>query len=730
MHHGSEGNQCYENGTCDPGLACLSGVCVKVSSKDAGGLDGAWVDAASLDSIQPDVGKIDIPHPDLKKPDISTPDICLPDKSSPDIPLPDHGTPDSPLPFCGDGIINGKEKCDGTQLGGQTCKGLGYDGGSLLCSASCQFNTISCYSCGDGKLNGPTEQCDKGSLGGKTCKSAGYYSGMLKCKKDCSLDYTGCTDCGNGVLNIGEQCDGNQFGNHTCQTQGFYTGTLLCKAGCLFDTSKCSNCGNGKVDKGEQCDGAQLGGKTCATLGFGGGSLACSQSCTHDTVNCQWAIAVGGGGAYDSGYAVAADSAGNSYITGDFWATGTFGKYKLVSKGGYDTYVAKLSPSGKVLWAKSFGGNGTYDDGMDLALDNSDNLYVAGYYSGTAVFGSTTLTVKGSKLNNAFVAKLDPSGKVQWATSLVFDQNCLNLSIAVDSSGNSYLTSEFYGTAQIGAYKLTSRGWDDILVVKLDAKGKVLWARSAGGPKDEMPRDVALDTSGNVYLTGDYGQAGNVNLAPAGVAAHFGSTTLKTKGGGDIFVARLSPSGTFQWAVTGGGPGLDYGEDIAVDKTGAVIISGGFGYCGTSCSPTKSASFGNISIKGTKSFFSSRFLAKLKPSGSYQWAKVIPGRNFALDASDNIYTAGWVVTTLTYCGSSLSSASGDHLLVARLSPSGSCQWVATASGATADDIAVDGKGSVYVTGDFDGPALFGSTLLTATMSAHKVFLWKIGPKGP
>jgi hypothetical protein len=121
---------------------------------------------------------------------------------------------------------------------------FGFDAGTLTCTASCILDTEGCYSCGDGIKQG-SETCDGSELGGQTCISQGYGPGTLACNADCqSFDTSGCSPCGNGTIDQGEQCDGNDFGGETCKSQGFDEGQLACTAQCTLDTSSCSyDCG-------------------------------------------------------------------------------------------------------------------------------------------------------------------------------------------------------------------------------------------------------------------------------------------------------------------------------------------------------------------------------------------------------------------------------------------------------------------------------------------------------
>jgi hypothetical protein len=145
---------------------------------------------------------------------------------------------------CGDGLKNGSDQCDGSDLGGATCVSLGFaSGGTLACTPSCALDVSGCSasSCGDSVKNG-SDQCDGSDLGGATCVSLGFApGGTLACAPSCALDVSGCSvpSCGDGVKNGSDQCDGSDLGGVTCVSLGFSTGTLSCTGSCALDVSGC-----------------------------------------------------------------------------------------------------------------------------------------------------------------------------------------------------------------------------------------------------------------------------------------------------------------------------------------------------------------------------------------------------------------------------------------------------------------------------------------------------------
>lgn len=182
---------------------------------------------------------------------------------------------------CGDGVVDGSENCDGTDLGGTDCAAQGYDAGTLACNADCTFDVSACTmaNCGDGVLNGK-EICDGADLGDATCMTEGFDGGTLACAADCaSLDTTACAQCGNGIIDAGEDCDVS-LGGHSCVGEGYDSGALHCNADCTFDFTGCGTCGNGEIDGTEFCDSDNIAGETCADNGYDSGFVSCAANCT------------------------------------------------------------------------------------------------------------------------------------------------------------------------------------------------------------------------------------------------------------------------------------------------------------------------------------------------------------------------------------------------------------------------------------------------------------------
>ncbi len=400
------------------------------------------------------------------------------------------------------------------------------------------------------------------------------------------------------------------------------------------------------------------------------------------------------------GLRTAVDAAGNVYVIGSFHGTAIFGATILIDTNICldDGYVAKMTSAGAWQWAVQVRNITPWG----LAVDNSGNVVVTGIFSDTAAFGSTTLTTGDA---DVFVAKLNSTGVWQWATSAgggAYDQGH---GVAVDSSGDVYITGRFSGvTASFGPTTLTNTraGGGEVFVAKLTPAGAWQWAVQAGGTGDDIGTGIAVDSTGNVIVTGGFSNA----------TATFGSMTLTNEGDVDVFVAKLTPAGTWQWATKAGGAGFERSTSIAVDNSGYIILTGYFNSPTATFDPTVLTTAGSLDI----------FVAKLTPGGAWQWATSAGGSNtddgygVAVDGSGRVYVAGSFTDTATFGTSTLISAGDRDVFVANLTPVGVWQWAIRAGGTGAEigvGVAVDGNGNTIVTGFFYSSTVsFGPYTLT------------------
>jgi hypothetical protein len=440
--------------------------------------------------------------------------------------------------------------------------------------------------------------------------------------------------------------------------------------------------------------------------------LGFTLSLLAQTPQWDWAVSAGGTGD-DSGWSIAIDSQGNQYVTGSFYNTASFGTYTLTSNGSFDVFAAKLDTDGNWLWAVSAGGTGL-DESRGIALDPAGNAFLTGYFSGTASFGTHTLTSNGNE--DVFAAKLDPDGNWLWAVSAGGISQDSGSSIAVDPAGNVFLTGFFDTTASFGTYTLTSNGSTDAFAAKLDTDGNWLWAVSAGGPVNDYCSSIAIDSQGNQYVTGLFRYT-----------VSFGTHSLTANGSYDVFVAKLDPNGNWLWAVRAGGSDADYGISIALDPAGNACLIGYF---------EGTAWFGTHTLTSNGGY--DVFAAKLGASGNWLWAVNAGGSNhdwghsIALDPAGNAFLTGSFTGLASFGTHTITSSGGNDIFAAKLDPDGNWLWAMRAGGLDWDignSIAVDPAGNACLTGYFEGTASYGAHTLTSN-GGWDIFVARINSGTP
>ncbi|MBI2394510.1 MAG: SUMF1/EgtB/PvdO family nonheme iron enzyme [Deltaproteobacteria bacterium] len=205
------------------------------------------------------------------------------------------------------------------------------------------------------------------------------------------------------------------------------------------------------------------------------------------------------------GYGVAADAAGGVYVTGYFTGTGSFGGPDLVSAGGSDVFVARIaSPDGAAIWSSRFGSAGA-DYGIQVSVDSTGNAVVGGHFSGTVSFGGSSLVSAGG--TDVFVAKLSSTATHLWSVRGGGAGNDALTNLAVSAADDIAITGTYYATPDFGGGALPkSLGpfYMDLYVVKYSGAGAHVWSRGLGTDGQDSGRAVAFDGAGNVVLLGNY----------------------------------------------------------------------------------------------------------------------------------------------------------------------------------------------------------------------------------
>lgn len=421
--------------------------------------------------------------------------------------------------------------------------------------------------------------------------------------------------------------------------------------------------------------------------------------------------------AFDLGYGVGTDNAGNVYIAGKYEMNAYFGGTYVKCAGNHDIYLAKYSPSGVFLWVRTAGGS-SGDYAHALAVDGAGNSYLTGEMELTTRFGSVALSSSGS--NDVFVAKYDTNGNLIWAKKLGggggSDQG---LGISV-SGGNVYITGTFQG-GNFSGTSLGTSGGRDIFVAKMTTDGVFQWIKKAGGNGDDQGHAISNDPNGNVYVTGFF--TGTAN---------FSGTYITSKGGTDIFIAKYNPSGGLLWVKKTGGTANDAGNGIMVDNAGRVFVTGGF---------RNTSLFGSISLK-TPNGNSDIFIACYDGSGNAIWAKKAgggdndTGRAIDVDGNSNVYITGNCGKSAIFGTKTITGADVTELFFASYDVSGNYRWVLNAGGVTdvSDpdrfiemglSIATDPYGNVFASGAYRSSSSFGATTLSPWSTHTQIYLTKI-----
>ncbi len=240
----------------------------------------------------------------------------------------------------------------------------------------------------------------------------------------------------------------------------------------------------------------------------------------------QWSRRIGGGN-LDQGTGISSDASG-VYITG--FCAGSMGVYDLNGNatlsftntgGSNDAFIVKYDTEGVPLWLRRIGGaNG--DQGMAIATDASGNVYVTGFYTGTAsVFAAdasgTAFSLANSGSQDAFIVKYATDGTLQWTRRIGGAGADQGTGISSDASGNVYVTGYSTGLATVfaadgstTAFSIGTSGNTDAFIVKYASNGTPVWVRRIGGTGNDQGLAIASDASGNVFATGYYGGMGLV----------------------------------------------------------------------------------------------------------------------------------------------------------------------------------------------------------------------------
>ena len=422
----------------------------------------------------------------------------------------------------------------------------------------------------------------------------------------------------------------------------------------------------------------------------------------------EWVIQAGGK-LHDKTRGIAVDGKGNVYLTGEFTGTATFGEFTLTSNKLMDFFIAKVDPKGKFLWVRS-GGGSKIDRGYAITVDDLGNSYVTGHYESTdAKFEDVSLPNSGDY--DIFVAKYNSSGKMLWIKTAGGKGSDYGHGIAVDSLGNLFVTGALTGEGTFDEVKLSEPGSSRVFCARYTTDGKLLWAKTPEGKGNSSGHGIAVDGKGNCFVGGHTGGEGS-----------FGDIKLTNAMGRDILVAKLDASGKVHWVAQGHGSSGAMIHEITADKNGNVWASGMFK--------------GDLKLKDRvvkSNGDSDLLLMSFGADGSELWTKTAggPGIDYGLgvatDNQGNSFLTGSFTGKVLFEGEEKTSSASADIFVISFDRAGKARWFNQVPGKGTDhaySIVADTSGNLYLSGACSGNAMFGKHEFT-NLGSNDIFLAKL-----
>ena len=418
-----------------------------------------------------------------------------------------------------------------------------------------------------------------------------------------------------------------------------------------------------------------------------------------------WATGFGGLG-LEVVRAVATDKDNSVYVVGYFDGEtdlGPAGKHRStvaelkpdtasakasMNKDPSDAFVVKLDASGKIAWGQTFGG-GRSDDAKGVAV-SGDNVVVVGNFADDIKIGE--FAHKAVNSDDLFVVEFNTRGEVQWLwTAGGFDSDGANC-VAATPDGGWIVGGSFFGDAEFGKFPVKSKGGSDAVLIKLGGGGEVEWVKTFGGRYNDSIHHVGVDARGDIYIQGVFRDV-----------ADFGGKKPVVSVGGvgdDIVVAKYDLNGDHLWSNGFGSKDEDAALGLAVDPAGHVTVVGSF---------DKSITFGpNDTTQHLSLGESDVYVTRFDPNGKFEWTRTYGGERedgasgIAVDRSGNVTVTGWFVGTVDF-GKGMLTSNGQNkdVFVIKLDPTGASVWSQAFGDHDHDQgraVAIDDKGNPIIAG--------------------------------
>ena len=506
-------------------------------------------------------------------------------------------------------------------------------------------------------------------------------------------------------------------------------------AGALFDGAPLDARTTDSSTKGDAADGSTgcaAGQTTCAgacvdTQSNPANCGRCTKTCDvgltcaagecHAPLQTVWEKHFGSPDLGNNIDSVALDALGNVYLAGYFSGSADLGGGALTSAGASDVLVASLSPTGVHRWSKRFGGAGA-DQGAGIAVSAGGKVYVTGNFRDTAEFGGVPLVSAGA--DDAFLLVLDAAtGAFGSARRFGGNGGDTGLGLGVDSSGNVTVGGFFYspnGALDFGGGSTTGVAGVNAFVASFDAGGQYRWSRAMGGPGSSC-QDLTVDPNGNVAAVGEF--QGTTD---------FGAGSVTSAGDFDAFVASYTSSGVPRFSHRFGASQADEAQSVSTDAAGNVLVGGSFGG-----SFHASVNFG-VGAPLVNIGASDGFVVRFDASGTANLVRQLSPvsasgnivvRGVGFDGTGNIVAAGHLEGAANLGTGALAPLGTVDMFVAGFTPAGATRYARRLGGTGLDQafgLAVASGGAMVVSGYFSNTADVGKGPIAGAVKNGVVLL--------
>lgn len=426
-----------------------------------------------------------------------------------------------------------------------------------------------------------------------------------------------------------------------------------------------------------------------------------------------------GGTGDELGYGIAVDANGDVYVTGRTSSSNfpvTSGSYQTSYGTNIDVFVTKMNSTGTALIYSTYLGGTANDQGNDIAVDANGNAYVTGFTQSTDfdITSGSYQTATGGGTHDAFVTKINPTGTaLVYSTYLGGTALDIAQAIRVDGSGNAYVcgrtASSNYDIVS-GSYQTALAGAEDAFITKVNATGSgLVYSTLLGGSQNEDAEGIAIDASGNAYVTGYTASNTNFDITSGVFQTSFGGAFFF----GDAFVTKINSTGTsLVFSTYIGGSDDDFGRDIAVDASNNVYIVG----------DTYSSNYDlQNSIQNALSGSTDIFVTKFNSTGTaltystyLGGSDIEGGHSIALTSANEVVISGFTGSTdYDIVAGSFQTATGGgtggfpmDAICTKFNAAGSAlvysSYLGGANNESGYDVALDAGGNAYVSGYTDG----------------------------